>query len=126
MRVPIKVVYQDGGVKRLVATARDAVEFERRYDMSFARIWGVPEVKDADGNTAVPAVPPREEWWYYLAHSALRRSGEDTRDFENFVTAIDGVTFDDSDDTADVEGPDVPPFAKAPSDEESPVSPPQE
>jgi hypothetical protein len=126
VKVPIKVSYQDGAVKRLVATARDAVEFERRYEMSFARIWGVPEVKDKQGQVTSPAVPPREEWWYYLAWSALRRTGEDTRDFENFVNAIEGVTFDDEDETADVEGPDAAPFQKAPSDEESHVSPPQE
>src|SRR5689334_7314904 len=107
MKVPIKVLYQDGAEKRLIATARDAVEFERRYRMSFARIWGVPEIKAADGSVAAPAEPPQEEWWYFLAWSRLSRTGEDTRDFENFVNAIEGVTFDDTDETADVEGPDV-------------------
>lgn len=124
MKVPIKVVYDDGTVKRLVATARDAVEFERRYQMPFARIYGVPELKTPDGQVVTPAVPPQEEWWYYLAWSRLSRTGEDTRDFENFVNSLEGVTFDDTDE--DTEEPAAVPFEKAPSDAESPVSPPQE
>lgn len=123
VKIPIKVVYDDGTEKHLVASARDAVEFERRYELPFSRIWGVAEIKDKQGQVVVPAVPPREEWWYYLAHSALRRTGEDTRDFENFVNSLEGVTFDDGDDT---EEPAAAPFEKAPSDAESPVSPPQE
>jgi hypothetical protein len=92
----------------------------------------VPEIKMPDGpngepgQVVTPHEPPPEEWWYYLAWSRLSRTGEDTRDFENFVNAIEGVTFDRGDDTADVEGPDVGPFEKAPSDAELPVSPPQE
>lgn len=130
MRVPIKVVYQDGGVKRLVGVARDAVEFERRYAMPYARIWGVPAIEDVDGNTTVPAVPPMEEWWYFLAWTVLKRTGEDTRDFEAFVNAIEGVTFDvqdkddpDKDESAEL---DPAPFKKAPTDGSSGGSPPQE
>lgn len=125
MKVPIKVLYHDGCVKHVVGTARDAVEFERHFGMSFAGIWGVPALKDAEGRQLTAAVPPREEWWYFFAHSVLSRTGEDARDFERFVDAIESVTFDVADESEeDVQQPV--PFDQAPADGSSPSSAPTE
>lgn len=123
MKVPLKVKYQDGGEKHVVARSREAVEFERRYQMPWANIYGTLDIK-ADPKTGqqfVPGVPPKEEHWYFVAWFALNRTGEDTRDFESFINAIDGVDFDMDLDTAEPV-----PFDQAPSDGSSPPSPPGE
>lgn len=110
MRIPIKVTYDDGREVRAVAKPRDVVEFERRYGISYT---------EAMANRAKPG---HEEWWYFLAWSPLHRAGEDTRDFEPFVDALAAIEVLPDDEGA----PEPVPFEKAPSDGQSPVSPPQE
>lgn len=110
MRIPIRVVYDDGREVRTVAKARDIVEFERRYGIAYS---------EAMANRAKPG---HEEWWYFLAWSPLHRAGLDTRDFEPFIDALDELEV-----LPDEEEPKDPvPFETAPSDGSSPSSPLQE
>lgn len=110
MRAPLTVTYADGRTVDVVAGPREAVELERRYGVGFSTVFG----------TETSA--PREEWWYFLAWHALHRKGEDTRDFEAFINAIESVRFAVESET---EKPAVP-FDPAPMDISSPPSPPQE
>jgi hypothetical protein len=108
VKIPIKVTYDDGREVRTVAKLRDVVDFERRYQISYTDAMGR---REKAGN---------EEWWAFLAWSPLHRSGEDTRDFEAFVNSVDDL------EVLPDEEPDPAPFEKAPTDESSPGSPPQE
>lgn len=110
MQIPIKVVYADGREVRAVAMPRDVVEFERRYGISYT---------EAMANRAKPG---HEEWWYFLAWSPLHRKGEDTRDFEPFIDALESILVLPPSDGE----PDPVPFDQGTSDGPSPNSPPQE
>jgi hypothetical protein len=104
MKLPFKVTYDDGREELVTALPRDVIEFERRYNVPYSQL----------------SVGGREEWWFWLAWSPLNRAGRDTRDFEGFINSIVGVEL--VTDEESVAGP----FGKAPSDEQSPPSPPQE
>ena len=75
MRMQFKVKYSDGREVEAVAKPKDVVEYERHYKTSFLSFGqGSPM-----------------EHLYWLAWCPLHRAGQDTRDFDAFMSDVDEI-----------------------------------
>jgi hypothetical protein len=99
MKQSFEITYDDGRKVLAVAKPKDFVAFERQYDKPMTAFSG--------GGT-------HDEWLYYLAWSALHRSGSEPAAFDEFLDHVDDL---------EVIGDEVAPLPLAPSPETSPSSP---
>lgn len=78
----------------------DLVAFERKYGMSYDDLS--VEVVNEDGTKEIkPSSVARIEHTFFMAWNALRRSGQDTRTFEEFLDNVDDIEDPDEPDPLD-------------------------
>jgi hypothetical protein len=68
----LSVTYLDGRSEEVTLTPGDLIAFERKFDLSFAAVE-----KD-----------PRMEHVVFLAWNGLRRTGRETRSFDEFIDDV--------------------------------------
>ena len=88
LNLTFHVDYVDGTRKTATTAPRDEVAFERTYNTG---VTAMIETRP-DGGIALNAL--RLEHLYYLAWSALHRTGQEPRDFDSFLDVIADLDFD--------------------------------
>lgn len=77
----VQVTYDDGRELEVKVTPAAQVAFERQYGM------GLPKASQE----------MRNEYLFYLAWKALQLSGNESREFDDFVSSIDDVAVNGND-----------------------------
>lgn len=75
MRMNLAIVMQDGTTQEVTAGAADIVKFEEKFDISISKLEKEMKITHL----------------FYLAHSALKRQGKITLDFEAWLDTIEGI-----------------------------------